>query len=279
MPQRSVHTAHIASGLSLEYVRQGPESEVPLVFLHGFTDSCRSFSRLFDALPANLHAIAVSLRGHGLSDRPKGPYDIATMARDVAEFINFVGHKTVLMVGHCMGGFVAQRFALDYPKRLDGLVLIDSFATMAGNPDVAALGEEVAAFADGPVDPGFVRAFQESTVAKPVPAEFMDMIVAESMKLPGWTWRAVLEALQVENLSDDLPRIATPTLLTCGAQDGLFGLPYQQALLARLPNASLEILAELGHSPHWEAPEAVAQLIAGCAAKASAAGEPLEMEV
>ena len=90
MLAQPTQTTRIASGMSLEYVRQGRESETPLVFLHGFTDSCRSFSRLFEALREDIHAIAITLRGHGGSDRPRGPYDIATMARDVSRAARLV---------------------------------------------------------------------------------------------------------------------------------------------------------------------------------------------
>jgi non-heme chloroperoxidase len=276
MPDYPIQTAQTASRLSLEYVRQGRETGSPLVFLHGFTDSCRSFSRLFGALADDINAIAISLRGHGNSDRPKGPYDIATMARDVAELLDFLGFDQVSIVGHCMGGFVAQRFALDLPERVSRLILIDSFPTMAGNEAVAGLAEEIANFPEGPVDPDFVRAFQESTVVKPVPAEFMDMIVAESMKLPGWTWQAIVDALMQKDITRELSGVTAPTLLICGDEDALFGLDYQHRLLAALPTASLEVLPGLGHSPHWEDPQAVAKLIAEFAHSANP--RPLELQ-
>jgi non-heme chloroperoxidase len=262
MPDYPIHSAQIASGLSLEYVQQGREGGAPLVFLHGFTDSCRSFSRLFAALPKDMHAIAVSLRGHGNSDRPKGPYDIAVMAADVAGLMDFLGLDHVTLVGHCMGGFVAQRLALDCPHRVSRMVLIDSFPTMIGNEMVAGLAAEIAEFDQGPVDAAFVRDFQESTVAKPVPAAFMDMIVAESMKLPGWTWQAVVDAMVQEDFTDELSRIATPVMLVCGEEDALFGVDYQHRLQAAMPHAKLAIVPGLGHSPHWEGPARVAALIA-----------------
>jgi non-heme chloroperoxidase len=270
MIRSPTQTAQTASGLSLEYLQQGPENKDPLVFLHGYTDSCRSFTRLFATLPDDMNAIAVSLRGHGGSDRPQGAYDLATMASDVAGLIDCFGYKRITVVGHCMGGFVAQRLALDFPERLDRLILIDSFATMAGNADVEALALDVAEFADGPVDANFVRAFQEGTIAKAVPREFMDMIVAESVKLPGRAWRTVLDALRQEDLTAELPKIVAPALLICGEEDVLFGRAYQQALLAGLPDASLSMLPGIGHSPHWEEPEAVAQLIAGFTGHSSA---------
>ena len=104
------------------------------------------------------------------------------------------------------------------------------------------------------------------------------MIIAESLKLPGWTWHSVLSAIGSEDLTSELPRITAPTLLICGEEDVLFGLTHQQALLAGLPNASLEMLPQLGHSPHWEAPEIVAQLITAFSGVSSATVKSLEMQ-
>lgn len=150
----STQFAQVASGLTLEYRRQGPADRTPLVFLHGFTDSCRSFGPLLAALPDDMHAIAVSLR------------------------------------------------------------------------------------------------------------------------LRGWAWHKILASVAAEDPGDLLPQIDAPTLLVCGEEDALFGVDYQQRLMAALPNAWLEILPGLGHSPHWEDPARVAALIAAFAgfAPASAMG-------
>lgn len=256
---RTNQTAQTASGLTLEYIRQGPPQENPLILLHGFTDSCRSYSRLLDALPPNLDAIAVSLRGHGGSDRPDGPYTIAAMAGDVASLLDRLGIERALIAGHCMGGFVAQRFALDHANRATGLVLINTAATLAGHPAVAEL---MAGLGGDIVDPLFVREFQEGTIAKPVPDEFMDLIVAESLRLPAWAWHRVLGDICKENLSAELPRIQVPVQLIWGDLDQMFTLSHQRALLAGLGQAALTVLPGLGHSPHWEDPAAAAALIA-----------------
>ena len=80
------------------------------------------------------------------------------------------------------------------------------------------------------------------------------MIVAESMKLPSWTWQAVVDALMQEDLTRELSGVIAPTLLICGDEDALFSVDYQHRLLAALPTVSLEVLPGLGHSPHWEDP-------------------------
>src|SRR5262245_28467253 len=63
-------TAVLASAIALDYVEQGDASGMPLILLHGYTDSWRSFQPLLAALPKWIRAIAISQRGHGDSDKP-----------------------------------------------------------------------------------------------------------------------------------------------------------------------------------------------------------------
>ena len=85
-----------------------------------------------------------------------------------------------------------------------------------------------------------------------------------------------MSAQAKDDLTHELHHVSVPTLLICGKEDALFGVDYQEALLALLPNASLEVMPGLGHSPHWEAPEAVAKLIARWVN--SVAAKPLELQ-
>jgi non-heme chloroperoxidase len=93
-----------------------------------------------------------------------------------------------VLVGHSGGSYTAQRFALDHPDRTLGLVLIGAFRAFHDNPDALELAHAVLELTD-PVDPGFVREFQESCIAQPVPAGFIDAIIAEVPKLPARVWK------------------------------------------------------------------------------------------
>jgi non-heme chloroperoxidase len=120
---------------------------------------------------------------------------------------------------------------------------------------------EVATLAD-PVDPAFVRAFQESTLARPVPPAFLDTMVGESLKLTAATWRAVLAGLMAADATPELGRIAVPSLLLWGDRDSLVTRADQEALLAAIPASRLVVHAGAGHAPHWEDPARVAAEIA-----------------
>jgi pimeloyl-ACP methyl ester carboxylesterase len=84
-------------------------------------------------LPDSLHAFALTQRGHGDASRPAAGYRLEDFAGDVESFMDAVGLESAMLVGHSMGGAIAQRFAIDRPERVRGLVLLGAFATLRGN--------------------------------------------------------------------------------------------------------------------------------------------------
>ena len=105
-----------------------------MVFLHGVTDSWRSFERVLPLLPPGIHGYAISARGHGDSSRPDRGYLVADMSNDLRAFMDVVGLGRAVLVAHSMGAMVAQRFVVDHPARVAGLVLMGAFATLFQNP-------------------------------------------------------------------------------------------------------------------------------------------------
>lgn len=251
----------LSSGLKLAYAERGSPGGVPLLLLHGYTDSCRSYDRLMDCLPKVDRAVALSLRGHGDSDKPDSGYDLATLAADCAEAMDRLGIGAAIVVGHSMGSQVALRLALDHPGRVRGLVLLGGFATLAGNPAVIGLGAEVVTLTD-PVDPAFVRDFQQSTLARPIDAGFLEAQIEASLKVPARIWQACVEMQLLENLGDRLPGIAAPALVLWGDQDAICDRASQDRLCQGLADATLAVYRGTGHAIHWERPDEVAADIA-----------------
>jgi pimeloyl-ACP methyl ester carboxylesterase len=108
-----------------------------------------------------------------------------------------------------------------------------------------------------PVDEQFVREFQSSTLANPVPPAFFDQLVAESRKAPAAVWRAAWAGLRSMPPIGDT-NVSAPTLLLWGDQDALVPRAQQDALLAVIPRSRLQVYEGAGHSPNWERPEQVA---------------------
>jgi non-heme chloroperoxidase len=121
------------------------------------------------------------------------------------------------------------------------------------------LVEEMRALED-PVPHEFVREFQESTIYHPVPQEFFDTVVSESLKLPAHVWRDYLEQAVLSIDHDyviELREIKAPTLILWGEQDALFPREEQERLAAAIPGATLKVYPDTGHAVHWDRPEEV----------------------
>jgi pimeloyl-ACP methyl ester carboxylesterase len=248
-------TMPLSTGPRLHYVERGDPKGDAIVFLHGYSDSWFSFSRVLPLLAPSYHAFALTQRGHGDSDKPECCYTPEDFAADVDAFMDAVGIEQATIVGASTGALFAQGVALRYPRRLSRLVLVG--AQTPANEGVMGLVEEVRALED-PVPPEFVRGFQESTIYQPVPQEFLDTMVSESLKLPARVWRDYLEQAVLSIDYDyvlELREIEVPTLILWGEQDPLFPHEEQERLAAAIPGASLKVYPETGHAVHWDRPE------------------------
>jgi pimeloyl-ACP methyl ester carboxylesterase len=245
----------LLNGVRLPYVEQGDPLGVPVLLLHGITDSWRSFERVLPHLPDSIRVFALSQRGHGDADRPAAGYRPQDFAADLAAFMDALELGPGVIAGHSMGASIAQRFAIDYPGRTLGLVLVGSLITWRGHPDFVELWDSVVSTLTDPIDPGFVREFQESTLARPVPPAFLETVVHESLKLPARVWKAVLlEGLLEADFSGELAKIQAPALIFWGDQDTLTG-GGQEALTAAIAGSRLVVYPGAGHGLHWEEPE------------------------
>jgi pimeloyl-ACP methyl ester carboxylesterase/predicted Zn-dependent protease len=257
---RQLKSAKLANGITIRYVEAGDARGEPIILLHGFTDSWFSYSLVLDGLAAHGRVLAVSLRGHDGSAAPIGSYTPPRLAVDVVAFMDALGLERASIVGHSMGSFVAQHVAASVPHRVHRLVLIGSAAD-SRNAVMRQLEEGIRAFTDH-VPAEFVREFQYGSVHQPMPEEFMVEAVATSLRVPLHVWRSGIAGLTGPESPAALERIAAPTLILWGENDGLFARADQEALTARIKDSRLVVYPETGHTPHWERTEWVVRDIA-----------------
>jgi pimeloyl-ACP methyl ester carboxylesterase len=240
----------------MEYAQQG-SGEKKLLLLHGYGDSWYSFSGVFAALAADIHAIAPTLRGHGGSDKPATGYAMQDFARDAVALMDHLGIVRAPIVGHSMGSFVAREMALAYPERVSHLILIDS-ATTADNAVLRAFHAETKKLTD-PIPHDLIYGFQAGICVNPLGEGMtIDGIVRESMKVPAHVWSGALGALIEYEPTRGLDSISCPTLILWGDRDELFPESEQQALHREIPDSELKIYPNTGHSPNWEWPKETA---------------------
>lgn len=250
----AARSVELPTGVALTYIEQGNPSGVPVLLLHGITDSMRSYEPVLSHLPESIHAFAISQRGHGDSDRPEAGYSPGHFAADLAAFMDSFGIERAVIAGHSMSSVVAQRFALDHPERTLGVVLMGAFATVADHPTWIGLSEAGAELED-PVDVGFVVEFQESTLAQPVPGVFFGIVVEESLKVPARVFRAAVEDFLESDHRSRLGEIQAPTLIAWGDQDTYCSPAEQDTLAAVIADSQLVVYPGAGHAFHWEQPE------------------------
>jgi len=259
---RAVSTVTLRSGVTLSYADQGDRSRATVVFLPGPTDSWRSYEPVLDRFAPSIRALSVSLRGHGDSDKPPAGYRVEDFAADVVPLLDGLGIERAVLAGHSGSCLVARRVAIDHPDRVGGLVLEASPTTLRGDVGLERFVESVVSRLTDPIDPGFARSFVADTSSDTLPAEFVDRLVEELLKVPARVWKEMFAALLAYDDLAELARVTAPTLLVWGDADGLVGADMQTLLAERIRRAERRVYTGVGHTPRWEDPERFATDVA-----------------
>ena len=247
----------------IHYLDEGEGDAV--VFVHGFAGSSFTWRYAVASLSSAHRAVAIDLPGFGFSDRsPLLDYSHEAHARRVVRLMDTLGIERATIVGHSMGGAVAQRVALAYPARVERLVLLAAVdASEAApwhdrrrlNPSLIGLVDLALRF---PPLVGFAsRRIVRGIVSDPAygTPEVIDGYVRPVL-VPG-TARAVarmVEATLREPVAD-LSRIAVPTLVLSGQHDRAVPLAVGEGIARRIPGARHVVIPQTGHLSAEERPE------------------------
>lgn len=179
----TVKTAHLPNGLTLPYVEQGQGSGVPVVLLHAYADSWRSFDRVLSYLPSWVHAFAVTQRGHGMPTDPPAATGSGISRRTWRRSWT-LSHWN----GRCWLRARAQASRCSvspspHPHRTLGIVLTGAPWSLRDNPAADEFFDAVSALSD-PVDPVFVRDFVHATASGAIPPAFLEMMTIETASRP-----------------------------------------------------------------------------------------------
>ncbi len=233
-----------------EQVGRGPT----LLLLHGFTDCAQSFRLLLPFL-AGRNLVIPDLRGHGRSFRAP----IATLADfciDLESMTAAMQLGQIVLVGHSMGALLALQLSARGKLKVDGLVAI-SGSLVPNSPALQKVAAQFSKLPDPlPVDHPFLDTWYACCC--PVPEAFLAALRATCAAMRPEDWRACLTLLTEADLRATAEQIDVTCLLIGGAADPLFPEAHQAALAKAIPKAKHIALADVGHNPHWEVPEAVA---------------------
>ncbi|GHV57077.1 alpha/beta hydrolase [Deltaproteobacteria bacterium] len=249
-------TAALATGLNMKYVEMGPANGEVIIFLHGMTDNSRSWSLIAPYFTDKYHIYMLDQRGHGDTDKPDlRLYPTSLYAADLAAFMDIKGLKKAHIVGHSLGSMIAQDFAVNYPEKVDKLVLESSapveFASLGRSIYDAAVG-----FGSQPPADDFMSEWYANP--NPVNEDFLKWEMAESRAIPPQIWRAIAKGASYSNLTPFMDELKASCLILWGGQDSFFGAETQEALKKLIPQARFIAYEKNGHNLQWEIPEKMA---------------------
>lgn len=245
------------NGFEMYYERHGDDGE-PLVLVHGYTGDVADWEHQVAEFAPTHRVLTLDHRGHGRSEGPadRGTYTIEQMAHDVEELVSRMGFERYHLVGHSMGGGVAQEIALRSPGRLMSLTLHDTRPEfglskievvnayfrerlrVAEEQGMAALAEIQSPFPDPPGLTAERKAYEKARMAK--------------MSVHGFAgaWSA-LNAWA--GTRDRAHAIASPTMIIYGEMDVLVrdGMEF---LAGAIPGAHKVVVKGAAHCPQFETP-------------------------
>ncbi len=235
-------------GQAIFYAARGSELSVPLVFVYGAGASHLIWNAQLAALADTARVLAVDLPGHGRS-LGAGRRAIKEYAQVIRELLDALALERAIVVGHSMGGAIAQTLALDVPERVRGLGLVGTGARLRVLPE----------FLEGLRADFFNTAqrINEYSFAPDADAELKQLSLEQLLKCEPQVAHDDYAACDKFDVMGRLGEIRAPTLVLCGAADRMTPVKYSEYLASHIAGAQLQIISGAGHNLMLEQPLAV----------------------
>jgi pimeloyl-ACP methyl ester carboxylesterase len=262
-----VHQVQI-DGRSVNYCDYGSarDGSRPVVLVHGLGGCWQNWLEQMPRLAEEgRRVIALDLPGFGASEMPREDISIEGYGRVVESLCDTLDLGQVVVIGHSMGGFTAAEFAIQYPERVERLVLeaaagistndLAREPLLAGARAVAALGTRAAAQSRYVATRPRLRWLALQTVARH-PTRLPNDLVYEMLAHSGTPgFLNALDAIISFDFRDRLSQIRCPALVVWGAEDALVPARDADEYARVIPNARKVVFDDTGHSPMIERPQ------------------------
>ena len=262
---RVVRKTVTVDGRRWPYLEGGDPSKPTLVMVHGFGADKDHWTFYAPWLTRDYHLIAPDLPGFGENDRDgELPFDVTSQAARLKGFLDVLGIERPHLGGNSMGGWIALRFAIDYPDRLRTLTLMNN-AGIVGTND----SELQRLAADRDYNPLVLASLEDAdrliafVVRKPthVPARLKPVIYADALRhrdlLDKIFW-VIADEMEQKPLNDQLGKVNVPTLIIWGRHDKLIDVSCVAVLEAGIAGSRSHIFEHVAHVPMIEDPKATA---------------------
>lgn len=249
-----------ANGLQFHYLDWGDPANPPLVLLHGVGQTCHTWDLFAAAMSPHFHVMAFDQRGHGDTDwAADKDYSRHSMVEDVGAFTTALGLDRFFLTGMSMGGANSLSFTAKNPDRVEALVVVD-VGPRVENKGVQNIRNFMKDFREFDSLDEAAAVIHKFNPRRPLEIIRKYTVVYNLKQLPSgkWTWkydtyfseghsRINVKQMQ-EELSQEVKKIACPTLLVKGAESDVLSLDGARLLQTAIPGSEFALVAGAGHS-------------------------------
>jgi non-heme chloroperoxidase len=253
------HTITGGGGAQIHVVETGNPRGLPILFIHGLSQCWLTWSRqLSSDLADRYRLVAMDMRGHGLSEKPRNGYaDSRLWADDVDAVLRVLSLDRPVLCGWSYGPLVILDYVRHYGEEAVGGITFVDGVTKLGSEEAASVLSQ--GFLD--LVPGFFSAdVEESTrslgsllrmclTQEPSP-EDLYLMLGYNVSVPPYVRQSLLSR-SIDN-DDLLPRLRKPMLILHGERDAVVKPAVVDQHSARLPHAEVAVMPNVGHTPFWD---------------------------
>ncbi len=232
-----------------------------LLLIHGLGSSTRDWEEQVPIFAQKYQVITIDLRGHGKTDKPKGPYSMRIFAEDIAELLKKLGIKTTHVLGISLGGGIAFQFAVDYPELVKSLIIVNAGIEISVDSFKMKL-----------------EAFKRTFIVKLVGMKKMGKVLAPRLfikpeqevlrakLIERWAendkkaYLSAMRALLGWTVRDQLNKIKFPTLII-GSDEDYAPSSVKEEYTALIPNAKFIEIKDARHAVPMEKPKEFNEIV------------------
>jgi non-heme chloroperoxidase len=253
------HRITAGGGIQLHVVETGSSSGRPILFIHGFSQSWFSWNRQLRSDLTNDHRlVAMDIRGHGLSDKPRDGYtDSKLWADDVNAAIQALRLDRPILCGWSYGPLLILDYIRHYGEEgIGGIVFVGGVTKLGNDAAMSVLGPEFLGLVPGFFAPGVeeavssLKSLLRLCFAQELSPEDLYLMLGYSVSVPPHV-RQALFSRSFDN-DDLLPRIRKPALIAHGADDTVVKVTAVDQHKAGLTHAQIQIFPNAGHACFWD---------------------------
>jgi len=227
-----------------------------ILILHGWNGSSDSWRKIIEILEIKFKVVCPDFPGFGKTKPPKIPWNLDNFVDWLKEFTEKLDLKNFFLLGHSFGGRVAIKFSILYPEKVKKLILVSS----AGIKPEWGLKEkiifQISKIGNAIFSKNHFLRFKEG-----VRNLFYKLAMIKDYSKAKGVMRETMKKIVEEDLLPELPKIQSETLIVWGEKDRIIPLKYAFVFKEKIKNSKLEILPKIGHSPHLEDPEKLAEVL------------------